>query len=47
MDTGKEVIGKVPNPNAGIEHYTTASEVATMDFVGWSIEDFLHHLSVF
>lgn len=33
MDDGREVIGKVPNPNAGIPHYTTASEVATMDFV--------------
>lgn len=33
MDNGKEFIGKVPNPNAGVPHYTTASEVATMDFV--------------
>lgn len=33
MDDGKEVIGKVPNPNAGLPHLTTASEVATMDFV--------------
>ncbi|KAK3294041.1 uncharacterized protein B0H64DRAFT_374877 [Chaetomium fimeti] len=32
MDDGREVIGKVPNPNAGLPHYTTASEVATMDF---------------
>ncbi|KAL4969558.1 uncharacterized protein BDV14DRAFT_187118 [Aspergillus stella-maris] len=24
---------KVPNPNAGLRHYTTASEVATMDFI--------------
>ncbi|KAM5445163.1 hypothetical protein MaudCBS49596_007799 [Microsporum audouinii] len=32
MDNGKEVIGKVPNPNAGPAHLTTASEVATMDF---------------
>ncbi|KAM5464249.1 hypothetical protein MauCBS54593_007068 [Microsporum audouinii] len=32
MDDGIQVIGKVPNPNAGIPHYTTASEVATMDF---------------
>lgn len=35
MDNGKQVIGKIPNPNAGIPHYTTASEVATMDFVSW------------
>lgn len=33
MDDGQEVIAKVPNPNAGVPHYTTASEVATMDFV--------------
>ncbi|EER23915.1 hypothetical protein CPC735_052850 [Coccidioides posadasii C735 delta SOWgp] len=32
MDNGKEVIAKIPNPNAGIPYYTTASEVATMDF---------------
>lgn len=36
MDDGREVIAKVPNPNAGIPHYTTASEVATMDFVSLS-----------
>ncbi|RMD42357.1 hypothetical protein DV735_g2766, partial [Chaetothyriales sp. CBS 134920] len=33
MDDGRQVIGKVPNPNAGLPHFTTASEVATMDFV--------------
>lgn len=33
LDNDKQVIGKVPNPNAGIPHYTTASEVATLDFV--------------
>ncbi|KAJ5096606.1 hypothetical protein N7456_007327 [Penicillium angulare] len=32
MDDGREVVAKVPNPNAGIPHHTTASEVATMDF---------------
>ncbi|KMQ48643.1 hypothetical protein HL42_0756 [Trichophyton rubrum] len=32
-DNDKQVIGKVPNPNAGIPHYTTASEVATLDFM--------------
>ncbi|KAL1971012.1 hypothetical protein VTN77DRAFT_2846 [Rasamsonia byssochlamydoides] len=36
MDDGTQLIGKVPNPNAGIPHYTTASEVATMDFKRWS-----------
>lgn len=33
MNDGKEVIAKLPNPNAGRAHFTTASEVATMDFV--------------
>ncbi|KAK2731963.1 hypothetical protein FQN57_003059 [Myotisia sp. PD_48] len=32
MDTGKQVIAKIPNPTVGIPFYTTASEVATMDF---------------
>ena len=36
MDNGREVIAKVPNPNAGVSHYTTASEVATMGFVSIS-----------
>lgn len=33
MDDGSQVVAKVPNPNAGMSHFTTASEVATMDFV--------------
>lgn len=33
MDDGKRVVAKIPNPNAGRPHYTTASEVATLDFV--------------
>jgi hypothetical protein len=33
MDNGTQVVAKVPNPNAGILHFTTASEVAIMDFV--------------
>ena len=33
MEDGTEVVAKVPNPNAGQPHFTTASEVATMDFV--------------
>ena len=33
MQDGREVVGKVPNPSAGQPYYTTASEVATMDFV--------------
>ena len=33
MDNGAQVVAKIPNPNAGLAHFTTASEVATMDFV--------------
>ncbi|PGH36873.1 hypothetical protein GX50_00331 [[Emmonsia] crescens] len=32
MNNGKEVITKIPNPNANIPYYTTTSEVATKDF---------------
>ncbi|GLA56039.1 hypothetical protein AnigIFM63604_004097, partial [Aspergillus niger] len=32
-DSGKEVIARIPTPIAGPSHYTTASEVATMDFL--------------
>ena len=33
VDNGIQVVGRVPNPNAGRPYFTTASEVATMDFV--------------
>jgi hypothetical protein len=33
MDDGRKLIAKIPNPNAGRPHYTTASEVATIDYV--------------
>ncbi|PGH15602.1 hypothetical protein AJ80_05466 [Polytolypa hystricis UAMH7299] len=33
MDNGVQVVGKILNPNAGRAHFTTASEVATMDFM--------------
>lgn len=33
MANGKVVIARIPNPNAGPSFLTTASEVATMDFV--------------
>lgn len=33
MDNGYEVIARIPTPIAGPAHYTTASEVATMDFL--------------
>ncbi|RJE24397.1 Phosphotransferase enzyme family [Aspergillus sclerotialis] len=33
MSNGDELIARLPNPNAGPEFYTTASEVATRNFV--------------
>ena len=33
MNDGYEVIARIPTPIAGPPHYTTSSEVATMDFV--------------
>ena len=44
MRDGREVIAKVPNPNAGLPFYTTASEVATMEFVGVSLSPFTYSL---
>jgi hypothetical protein len=34
MNDGKQVLARIPNPNAGPQFYTTASEVATMTLVG-------------
>lgn len=33
MDDDTQAVAKIPNPNAGRPHLTTASEVATMEFV--------------
>lgn len=33
FEDGKQVVGKVPNPVAITPHLTTASEIATMEFV--------------
>lgn len=33
MEDGTQAVAKVPNPNAGRPHFTTAIEVATMEFV--------------
>src|SRR5208282_997664 len=33
MDTGKQIIARIPHPQAGSAHYTTASEVATMHYL--------------
>jgi hypothetical protein len=35
MDNGSEVFAKLPNPIAGPAFYTTASEVATREFVSF------------
>jgi len=32
MEDGREVVAKIPCPNAGPPYYTTASEVATLEF---------------
>jgi hypothetical protein len=33
MNTGQQVVAKIPHPNAGQPHFTTASEVATLEFL--------------
>ena len=33
MNDGSQVVAKLPNPCGGRPHFTTASEVATMDYV--------------
>lgn len=38
MNDGKTVLARIPNPNAGPAFYTTASEVATMEFVSSSCQ---------
>ncbi|KAL1856153.1 hypothetical protein Plec18170_004022 [Paecilomyces lecythidis] len=38
FDDGTEVVAKLPNPNAGPKRFTTASEVATMDYVRRRLE---------
>lgn len=42
MNNRKVAIARIPNPNAGPECYTTASEVATMDFV-WMCREITDH----
>lgn len=43
MDNGVQVFAKLPTPKAGLPHLTTASEVATMDFVSRSLCLFTSH----
>ncbi|EME77786.1 uncharacterized protein MYCFIDRAFT_33962 [Pseudocercospora fijiensis CIRAD86] len=38
MNDGKQVVAKLPYPVAGQPHFTTASEVATMDFMRTTLE---------
>ncbi|RAH45648.1 aminoglycoside phosphotransferase family protein [Aspergillus brunneoviolaceus CBS 621.78] len=33
MENGKEILARIPNPNAGHAHLVVASEVATLDFL--------------
>jgi hypothetical protein len=33
LDNGSQAIARIPNPNASRPHFSTASEVATADFV--------------
>jgi hypothetical protein len=42
MSTGQEIVARLPNPNAGPTFYTTASEVATRQFVGVDLMTHLH-----
>ena len=44
MDDGTQTVAKIPNPNAGRSHFTTASEVATTEFVSVakSIQEYLY-----
>ncbi|KGO74684.1 Aminoglycoside phosphotransferase [Penicillium italicum] len=41
MQDGKQLVVKIPNPNSGPAYYTTASEVATMQFI-LKIKEKLH-----
>jgi hypothetical protein len=38
MNTGEQLVAKIPNRNAGEPHFTTASEVATMEFMRTQLE---------
>jgi hypothetical protein len=38
MDNGLEIFAKLPNSIAGPDYYTTASEVATREFVSSTIK---------
>lgn len=33
MEDGKQAVARIPNSSAGKKHFTTASEVATMNYV--------------
>ena len=33
LEDGRKIVGKVPNPIAGLPHFTTASKVTTIDLV--------------
>ena len=44
INDSSQVVAKVPNLNAGLPHFTTASEVATMDFVSFSSNIYTQNL---
>lgn len=43
MDDGKRAVARIPTPGAGHAFYTTASEVATMEFVSLPLNKTLQH----
>ena len=40
MKDGKQIVAKIPNSNAESSHFTIASEIATMNFVGEHLTGF-------
>ena len=46
FDDGSELIAKIPNPNAGPNILTVASEVATMDFVGSKFASYITKVNI-
>jgi hypothetical protein len=44
MENGREILARIPNPNAGHPQRVVASEVATLDFVRNAVAALLIHL---
>jgi hypothetical protein len=47
MENGREILARIPNPNAGHPQRVVASEVATLDLVRNDVAPFLIHLLTF